>query len=849
MTRFLLAISIPVLLNLAILNQANAGKALQHVEITKGKNPQRRLGITGAHEESYYWTFENRGYTILVAIDNQEYNRVRGYKRQRRYNLEYFPPLVREGTEALEDLVLEFSRVMSPGWSAQRKVDFVFAFVQSLPYTKDVTTGYNEYYKYAIETLAEGGGDCEDTSILMASILGGLEFEVALIWFPRDLTTGQEGHIAIGVKGKFKGNGYYRYGNSKYYYCETTGYGGLKLGQVPKQYKNKQATVMPITLQPSSPKKVLPNVTLPKPMPPPPLSPQENLQEGIKLYEQARFNEAIRSVRSALNGLGNPEQRAKARVYLGCSKRGFGEADDNVFSEFHTALRHNPNLRLPTRIGEDHPVFKPMLEKARKESTGTLTITASLPQTKIWIGGSLIKRKMLGAGTESVRLFKGDYTVEGIIYKVVKKTTVCIKPGVHQNCNLEMPLPPIIDSVEVIINRTITVKARVNSSVPVAKATVHYDSRATQDFESWSIQLLKYKPLSDTYVGEIPMKPNQKEGTIWYFVRAATVEGMKTDSNIRLLRIEGPPKIILLKPRAGERFYMNQPIPIEARVISNAAVNDVHVYYDSASSQLSETSPSQPLQHRLSSDTYIGEIPMKPNQKEGTIWFFITATNAEGKKSTPKIKSVEITKIKSVEITKIKSVEITKIKSVEITKTGETSLDKDESSGSDSHGRERKPPPEPEPRPTYPLHERIWVSHSWSSVVKNGLSSSNWERGNVFSIGYLSEGKGFQTLGAQLDFSYENPVNTSATIQWGRPLRDSHMAFAFLAGAAGFRPLAPSSSQPRQSAEIVPFLGGSLKFYPLDNVAIDLTGSIKLRSTNGAGDRESDFTRLASSPL
>ena len=141
-------------------------------------------------------------------------------------------------------------------------------------------------------------------------------------------------------------------------------------------------------------------------------------------------------------------------------------------------------------------------------------------------------------------------------------------------------------------------------------------------------------------------------------------------------------------------------------------------------------------------------------------------------------------------------------------------------------------------------HEGVWASHSWSShVAEDTRFVSDWERGNLVSLAYLREGKGFQILGAQLDFGYENPMNTSATVQWGPPMKESHMAFAFLAGIAGYRSSEPSFSRTIQSTQITPILGGSLKFYPLDNVAVDVTGSIKLRSENSDADRNSSFTK------
>ena len=91
--------------------------------------------------------------------------------------------MVEEGTEALQDLNREFKRVTST-WNKESQVNFVLAFVHSITYTDDLLTGFNEYYKSAIETLGDEEGDCEDSSILFASILSGLRFELALIVFP-----------------------------------------------------------------------------------------------------------------------------------------------------------------------------------------------------------------------------------------------------------------------------------------------------------------------------------------------------------------------------------------------------------------------------------------------------------------------------------------------------------------------------------------------------------------------------------------------------------------------------------------------------------------------------------------
>lgn len=304
MNRFWLAIAVLILANLTTPDSVNADGALRHVEISKGINPKRRLGIPGTIEQGFSWAFESQKYTALIAIDAKWYNQTRSYKRQRQYNFYYLLPIVQQGTKSLQNLIREFSRIMPRTWSAEQKVTFVLTFVQSLPYTKDIATGYDEYYKYPIETLAEAedSGDCEDTSVLFASLLNGLNFKVALIALP--------GHIAVGVKGNFRGT-FFPHENNKYFYCETTRT-GWNLGMLPPEFEGREYKIIPIASIPVEPKVVKPQINPPVPKPPKPLSAQETLEKGIKLYEQARYNEAIKSLRSAVDRLEDPGKQAEA---------------------------------------------------------------------------------------------------------------------------------------------------------------------------------------------------------------------------------------------------------------------------------------------------------------------------------------------------------------------------------------------------------------------------------------------------------------------------------------------------------------------------------------------------------
>lgn len=125
------------------------------------------------------------------------------------------------------------------GFTERETINYVIAFVQSLPYTVDkVSTPGNDYPKYPIETLFERGGDCEDTSILAAAILDQMGFDVAL------LILYNEDHCAVGIATEASGS-YYEYEGKEYYYLETTGE-GWQLGEIPSELEDTRANIYPI---------------------------------------------------------------------------------------------------------------------------------------------------------------------------------------------------------------------------------------------------------------------------------------------------------------------------------------------------------------------------------------------------------------------------------------------------------------------------------------------------------------------------------------------------------------------------------------------------------------------------
>jgi len=126
--------------------------------------------------------------------------------------------------------------------TGRETIDFIGSFVQQLPYTSDrVTTPYDEYPRFPLETLYEKGGDCEDTAILAATILKEMGYEVVLIAFKR--------HMGLGVACSECDGQHYEASNRKFYYLETTGK-GWKVGTLPGDYVDERPRLLPLIPQP-----------------------------------------------------------------------------------------------------------------------------------------------------------------------------------------------------------------------------------------------------------------------------------------------------------------------------------------------------------------------------------------------------------------------------------------------------------------------------------------------------------------------------------------------------------------------------------------------------------------------
>ncbi len=191
-------------------------------------------------------------YNLTVDIPKVQYinyqNSPLGHKYDQTINVASWvtpnDPSIKKIAEDLRELYLKNSNYFF--------INSVFEIIRSIKYTSDSTINKDgEYWKFPVETLVEGKGDCEDTSFLASAIFGAIGWNTIVIRFP--------GHIGMAIEipdvvMKSFGNdvyipfSYYNFQGHKYYYVETTNLNDFKLAEIPAQIKGTDFAYYSVTI-------------------------------------------------------------------------------------------------------------------------------------------------------------------------------------------------------------------------------------------------------------------------------------------------------------------------------------------------------------------------------------------------------------------------------------------------------------------------------------------------------------------------------------------------------------------------------------------------------------------------
>lgn len=186
---------------------------------------------------SYEWLYDGQAWSMASTVNGSEYYPL--HEQDRTYNYTSYVVYDDATLAAIAEELMTTALL-----NGHDPAQFILSFVQGVPYTSDeTTTGQVEYPRYPLETLVDGGGDCEDKAALFASLVSYLPVENDIIML-KFTSPGVSGHMAVGISGAGYEGRAYTYEGSVYYYCETTAM-GWGIGQFPLELEGYDVLTLP----------------------------------------------------------------------------------------------------------------------------------------------------------------------------------------------------------------------------------------------------------------------------------------------------------------------------------------------------------------------------------------------------------------------------------------------------------------------------------------------------------------------------------------------------------------------------------------------------------------------------
>lgn len=183
-------------------------------------------------------------------FDNGEYSSAKGLHRYPRVPLENYTRYPREQFSSSVQQVAAFFRNHSKKnqFTPLKEMTNIVCFVRSIRYAPDQETrNQSDWANFAVETLYDNAGDCEDHAILAAALLHYLGHSVALFY----LNLEDCGHIAIGYECPDGGGAFFATGANgrTYYYVETVPTSSSEqIGDLNEEFLTslKESAVLPV---------------------------------------------------------------------------------------------------------------------------------------------------------------------------------------------------------------------------------------------------------------------------------------------------------------------------------------------------------------------------------------------------------------------------------------------------------------------------------------------------------------------------------------------------------------------------------------------------------------------------
>jgi hypothetical protein len=192
----------------------------EEAEVSWGAVLPDHPSVNKEEGQIHNWSWEGRRYTLTwgfpTSTSSRNYLRILDQMQTRICSSQYGcyilnDPFLNSVHEVGEELLRLYGGKVTP-----RFAEFLLRFVQSMEYIPDPERE-TDWPRFPSEHLANRGGDCEDSSILLISLLAKFGFDSAFVSMPE--------HMAVGIAGPYSGYGFNHEGE-KYYYAETAMGGG-----------------------------------------------------------------------------------------------------------------------------------------------------------------------------------------------------------------------------------------------------------------------------------------------------------------------------------------------------------------------------------------------------------------------------------------------------------------------------------------------------------------------------------------------------------------------------------------------------------------------------------------------
>jgi hypothetical protein len=215
--------------------EGSEGKLWYDIELSEESQPDDEY-----INRIYKWFFKNNNWKLTMNIPIDIYDKyvnsnvVRAPQNQP-FSNDAMAAFVTSNEKVIIDFANELkSLAESKRYNAVTTANFILRFVQvNVLYILDNEShGCPEYWKFPVETLVDKNGDCEDSSVLFASIMDALEYDIVLLFYKFE--DKNSGHLAVGINLQGNYGEYVEYEDKKYFYCETTT-SQFVIGQLPSE--------------------------------------------------------------------------------------------------------------------------------------------------------------------------------------------------------------------------------------------------------------------------------------------------------------------------------------------------------------------------------------------------------------------------------------------------------------------------------------------------------------------------------------------------------------------------------------------------------------------------------------